>query len=76
MIGPADLPSTPLAAAAPVPLTPLGEPLVDAATVAAYLSVDTATVYVCENFVCQLPTSDPAMLVKLLTRAPPPPHGG
>lgn len=33
---------------APAPaarLTPLGEPLIDAATVAAYLSVDTATVY-------------------------------
>ena len=26
-----------------------------------------ATVYVCENYVCQLPTSDPAMLTKLLT---------
>jgi len=27
-----------------------------------------ATVYVCENFVCQLPTKDPAVLAKLLTR--------
>ena len=27
------------------PVTPFGEPLVDAATVAAYLCVDTATVY-------------------------------
>ena len=27
------------------PVTPFGEPLVDAATVAAYLAVDTATVY-------------------------------
>ena len=27
-----------------------------------------ATAYVCENFVCQLPTSDAAVLVKLLTR--------
>ncbi len=34
-------------------------------------SGDTATAYVCENFVCQLPTSDPAVLVRLLTRAPP-----
>jgi uncharacterized protein YyaL (SSP411 family) len=24
------------------------------------------TAYVCENFTCQLPTSDPAMLAKLL----------
>ena len=29
------------------------------------------TAYVCENFVCQLPTSDPAVLAKLLTRAAP-----
>ncbi len=27
------------------PVTPFGEPLVDAATVAAYLSVDTTTIY-------------------------------
>jgi uncharacterized protein YyaL (SSP411 family) len=26
----------------------------------------TATVYVCENYVCQLPTSDPAALAKQL----------
>ncbi len=32
---------------------------------------DPPTVYVCENFVCQLPTRDPAVLVKLLTRVPP-----
>jgi hypothetical protein len=30
-----------------------------------------ATAYVCENFACQLPTSDPAALVKLLTPARP-----
>ena len=30
-----------------------------------------ATAYVCENFVCQLPTRDPAALAKLLTRTPP-----
>jgi len=30
-----------------------------------------ATAYVCENFACQLPTGDPAALVKLLTPAPP-----
>ncbi len=29
---------------------------------------DEATAYVCENFVCQLPTRDPEQLVKLLTR--------
>ena len=28
----------------------------------------TATAYVCENFVCQMPTKDPAVLRKLLTR--------
>jgi hypothetical protein len=32
---------------------------------------DTATAYVCANFVCQLPTRDSAVLVKLLTRAIP-----
>ena len=32
---------------------------------------DRATAYVCENFVCQLPTSDPAVLGKLLTRPVP-----
>ena len=30
-----------------------------------------ATAYVCENFVCQLPTGDPAVLAKLLTPAAP-----
>ncbi len=30
-----------------------------------------ATAYVCENFVCQMPTSDPAALVKLLTPTKP-----
>lgn len=30
-----------------------------------------ATAYVCENFVCQLPTQDPAGLAKLLTRGRP-----
>lgn len=30
---------------APAPMTPLGEPLVSADAVAAYLSIDTATVY-------------------------------
>jgi uncharacterized protein YyaL (SSP411 family) len=30
-----------------------------------------ATAYVCENFVCQLPTRDPAVLVKLLTHPSP-----
>ena len=29
---------------------------------------ETATAYVCENFVCQLPTSDPAVLARLLDR--------
>ena len=32
---------------------------------------DPATAYVCENFVCQLPTRDPAVFIKLLTRARP-----
>ena len=27
-----------------------------------------ATAYLCENFVCQLPTNDPAKLKELLTR--------
>lgn len=31
-----------------------------------------ATAYVCENFVCQLPTSDPVMLAKLLENGPAP----
>lgn len=30
-----------------------------------------ATAYVCENFVCQMPTRDPAVLRKLLTRSVP-----
>ena len=34
-----------------------------------------ATAYVCENYVCQLPTRDPAVLVKLLTRPPLPGKG-
>lgn len=29
------------------------------------------TAYVCENFVCQLPTNDPAQLRKLLVGADP-----
>lgn len=36
---------TPPPAAPVAPVAPFGEPLVDAATVAAYLSVDPATVY-------------------------------
>ncbi len=32
---------------------------------------DPATAYVCENYVCQLPTRDPVVFVKLLTRAKP-----
>ena len=45
MIGHADLPAPEPTFASPAPATPFGEPLVDAATVAAFLSVDTATVY-------------------------------
>jgi len=30
-----------------------------------------ATAYVCENFVCQMPTRDPAALARLLTRPSP-----
>ena len=30
-----------------------------------------ATAYVCENFTCQMPTSDPVAMAKLLTRATP-----
>jgi excisionase family DNA binding protein len=37
--------STPPIAAATASVTPFGEPLVDAAKVAAYLSIDPATVY-------------------------------
>jgi len=37
-------------------------------------SDDPATAYVCENFVCQLPTRNPAVFVKLLTRAKPDGH--
>lgn len=33
---------------------------------------DTAIAYVCENFTCQLPTSDPEVLAKLLTGKPAP----
>jgi uncharacterized protein YyaL (SSP411 family) len=32
-----------------------------------------ATAYVCENFVCQLPTSDPAVLARLLDNRKSPP---
>ena len=45
MIGHADLPAPEATFAPPAPTTPFGEPLVDAVTVAAFLSVDTATVY-------------------------------
>ena len=31
---------------------------------------DKATAYVCQNFVCQLPTNDPAVLAKLLDGKP------
>lgn len=41
----ADLPVTVPEPPAPAPTTPLGEPLVDAETVARFLAIDTATVY-------------------------------
>jgi hypothetical protein len=36
---------------------------------------DKATVYVCQNFVCQLPTNDLTVVSRLLETSKPPPTG-